>query len=92
MKSTLRAALAAVLAFAAFPAFAAVQTKTVEYRDGDTVLKGYLAWDDASTAKRPGVVVMHEWWGLNDYAKGRARQLAAMGYVAFAADMYATAR
>jgi dienelactone hydrolase len=63
-------------------------TKTVEYRQDGTVLKGYLAYDDVSRAKRPGVLVVHEWWGLNDYAKKRAEQLAGLGYVALAADMY----
>lgn len=67
---------------------AAVTTKTIEYKDGDTTLKGVLAWDDAATGKRPGVLVIHEWWGLNDYAMSRARKLAAEGYVAFALDMY----
>lgn len=70
------------------PADAAIQTKTVEYRDGETALKGYLVWDDSSEEKRPGVVVVHEWWGLNDYARKRAETLASMGYAAFAVDMY----
>ena len=74
--------------FGASMAQAEVKTKAVEYRDGDTVLKGWLAWDDAATEKRPGVLVIHEWWGLNDYAKGQAERLAAEGYVAFALDMY----
>lgn len=65
-----------------------VMTKTVEYRDGNTTLEGYLAWDDAQTGKRPGVLVVHEWTGLNDYAKSRCHQLAELGYVAFAADIY----
>jgi len=69
-------------------ATAAVKTQVVEYRQGDTTLEGYLAWDDAAQGKRPGVLVVHEWTGLGDYAKARARQLAAMGYVAFAADIY----
>ncbi len=78
-----------LFAFAfAFAAEAKVRTETVEYRDGDTVLEGYLAYDDAMKGKRPGVVVVHEWWGLNDYAKGRAEELANLGYVAFAIDMY----
>ena len=51
-------------------------------------LTGYLAWDDAKTGKRPGVLVVHEIWGLNDYAKQRAEKLAALGYVAFACDMF----
>ncbi|MBF0611202.1 MAG: dienelactone hydrolase family protein [Magnetococcales bacterium] len=67
---------------------AELQSREVDYRDGETGLKGYLVWDDAMTGKRPGVLVFHEFWGLNDYAKSRARQLAALGYVAFAADMY----
>jgi dienelactone hydrolase len=68
--------------------FAAIRTEPVEYKHGDVVLQGYLAYDDASDAKRPGVLVVHEWMGINDYAKERAEQLAALGYVAFALDMY----
>lgn len=67
---------------------AEVKTEAIEYKDGDTVLTGLLAWDDAAAGKRPGVLVVHEWWGLNDYAKSRAEQLAGEGYVAFALDMY----
>lgn len=70
------------------PCFAEVQTKTIAYQHGDVPLEGTLAWDDARTEKQPGVLVVHEWWGLNDYARDRARQLAALGYVAFAVDMY----
>ncbi len=67
---------------------AAVVTEPVAYKAGDAALRGYLAYDDAIQGKRPGVLVFHEWWGLNDYSKERARELAAMGYVALAADMY----
>jgi dienelactone hydrolase len=67
---------------------AKVQSKAVDYKVGDLVCKGYLAWDDSFDGKRPGVLVVHEWWGLNDYARERADQLAALGYVAFACDMY----
>ena len=67
---------------------AEVQSKAVAYEDGDDQLTGYMYWDDAIEGKRPGVLVVHEWWGLNDYAKGRAEQLAKLGYVAFAMDMY----
>jgi dienelactone hydrolase len=67
---------------------AAVVTRTVEYEQDGTKLKGFLAYDDASKEKRPGVIVFPEWWGLNDYARNRAKQLAEMGYVAFAADLY----
>ena len=69
-------------------ALGAVETEVVEYQDGDTALRGYLVYDDALEGKRPGVVVVHEWWGLNDYAKQRAEMLAGLGYVAFALDMY----
>jgi dienelactone hydrolase len=75
-------------ALVALPASAEIVTRTVEYRQGDALLKGYLAYDDAVEGKRPGVLVVHEWWGLNDYAKSRARQLAEQGYVALAIDMY----
>lgn len=67
---------------------AAVVTKTVEYEYDGTRLKGFLAYDDAVKEKRPGVLVVHEWWGLNDYAKDRCKKLAELGYVAFANDMY----
>ena len=67
---------------------AAVQTKTIEYKEGDQVLEGYLAWDDATAGPRPGVLVVHEWTGLGDYVKMRCRKLAELGYVAFGADIY----
>lgn len=69
-------------------AMAAVKTKDVEYKFDGVKFKGQLAWDDSVPGKRPGVLVVHEWWGLNDYAKKRAAQLAELGYVAFACDMY----
>lgn len=67
---------------------AAVQTKAIEYKHADTTLVGFLAWDDAAKDPRPGVLVCPEWWGNNEYAHARARQLAELGYVAFAIDMY----
>ena len=69
---------------------AEVRSKMVSYEDGEEKLTGYAYWDDAIEGKRPGVLVVHEWWGLNDYARGRAEQLAKLGYVAFAVDMYGT--
>jgi dienelactone hydrolase len=65
-----------------------LQTKTITYKDGDVECKGFLAFDDAVSGPRPGLLVVHEIWGLNDYARGRAEQLAKMGYVALAADMF----
>ncbi|MFA5058898.1 MAG: dienelactone hydrolase family protein [Opitutaceae bacterium] len=69
-------------------AHAHLVTKPVAYEQGGVKLESYLVYDDQTTAPRPGVLVVPEWWGLNDYAKGRARQLAQLGYVALAVDMY----
>jgi dienelactone hydrolase len=65
-----------------------IKTEIIEYKDGDQILEGYLAYDENLSGKRPGVLVVHEWTGLNDYSKMRANQLAELGYVAFAADIY----
>src|SRR5256884_5906728 len=65
-----------------------VKTREIEYRQGDTVLQGFIAWDDAAPGKRPGVLVVHEWWGHNEHARNQARRLAEAGYVGFALDMY----
>jgi len=65
-----------------------VEGKTVEYSADGVAMKGYLAYDSNSRGKRPGILVVHEWWGLNDYARKRARMLAALGYTALAVDMY----
>lgn len=70
------------------PLRAEVTGREVSYTAGDTTLKGYLAWNGASPGKRPGVLVIHEWWGHNDYARQRAEKLAGLGYVALAVDMY----
>jgi dienelactone hydrolase len=67
---------------------AAVKTETITYKVGDKTFKGVLAYDDAAKDKRPGILVVHEFWGLNEYAKKRAERLAGLGYVAFAVDMY----
>lgn len=86
MKSTLVVAFfAAVLAA---DAYAEIVTREVSYKQGDTVMKGLVAYDDSTYAKRPGVLVIHEWWGHNDYARKRARMLAELGYTALAVDMY----
>ena len=86
MKVLLFVVLAAVVAM---DAQAEIVSEEVEYRvKGDVTLKGYAAYDDAITEKRPGVLVVHEWWGHNQYARDRAKMLAELGYVAFAVDMY----
>ncbi len=67
---------------------AKIVTQTVEYKQGDNTLEGYLAYDDSLSGKRPGVLIVHQWLGLTDYEKHRAEQLAQLGYVAFCADIY----
>lgn len=85
---TILAAVAVLFLSKTPTASAVVRTTTVEYTHGETTLVGYLAYDDSIKGERPGVLVIHEWWGLNDYIKRRARMLAELGYVAFAVDMY----
>ena len=65
-----------------------IVAKAVPYTHNNVELEGYLAYDDSVSGKRPAILVVHEWWGLNEYARQRAKRLAAMGYVAFALDMY----
>lgn len=77
-----------VLLVTSFSSIAALVTKEVSYKDGDTVMKGYLAYDNKFKGKRPGVLVVHEWWGHNAYARKRAEMLAGLGYTALAVDMY----
>jgi dienelactone hydrolase len=62
--------------------------QVVTYQSGETPLVGYLAYDASSTERRPGILVVHEWWGPTEYVRTRARQLAELGYVALAVDMY----
>lgn len=69
-------------------AYAKVIGQPIDYKDGDAALEGYLAYDDEISGQKPAVIVVPEWHGLNDYAKSRAEQLAALGYVGFAIDMY----
>ena len=86
MKSLWLSVLLFVVGITAAPA--AIVTKNVDYTVEGTVMKGYLAYDNSIKGHRPGVLVVHEWWGLNDYARKRARMLAKLGYTAFALDMY----
>lgn len=67
---------------------AALQGNEVDYKAGGVTLKGYIVYDDAFKGKRPAVLVVHEWWGHNEYARKRARMLAEQGYTALAVDMY----
>ena len=84
----MKTALALSLLFFTSSALAAVVGKDVSYKAGDTVMKGFLAFDDAANGKRAGVLVVPEWWGANDYARKRARMLANEGYVALVVDLY----
>lgn len=90
MKHTLLtvATTLALIGALAMPARAALKTQVIGYKDGGVALEGYLAYDDAKPGPLPGVLVIHEWWGQNDYSRKRAEQLAGLGYVAFALDMY----
>ncbi len=81
-------AAAALIAVTAAVARAEIVTEVVPYTVGGTTLTGYLAYDDGVTGSRPGVLVVHEWWGHNAYARRRAELLAGLGYTAFALDMY----
>lgn len=80
--------LSTVIAAGAVSSHAAIQSKTIDYKQGDTTLEGVLVWDDAVAGPRPGVLVVHQWLGLTDYEKHRAEMLAQLGYAAFCADIY----
>jgi dienelactone hydrolase len=84
--------VALLLSMVSSVAWGKVTGKEVEYRSGDTVLKGYLAENPKFKGKRPAVIVVHEWWGHDEYARKRARMLAEMGYTALAVDMYGEGR
>ena len=65
-----------------------IQTRTIDYQDGDVDLQGYLAWDDSVEGKRPGVMIAHAWAGRSDLENGKAEALAKLGYVSFALDNF----
>ena len=74
--------------FIANNALAAIKTQVVDYSLGNTVMEGYVAYDDSITTQRPGILIVHDWMGLGQFAKDKAEKLAKEGYVAFAADIY----
>src|SRR2546429_9288972 len=74
------------------PRSATVKTRELEYRKGETVLQGFVAWDDAARGRRPGVLVVHEWWGHNEHARNQARRLAGAGYVGFRVALSVTGK
>jgi len=65
-----------------------IQTRTIDYDHNGNLLQGVLAWDDQASAPRPAVLVSHAWAGRDEFAEGKARALAELGYVGFALDMY----
>ncbi len=84
------AVAAMLVTVAASTAAGAVKTREIEYKQegSGAPLKGMIAWDDTQAGKRPGVLVVHEWWGLNENTRNAARHLAEAGYVGFALDVY----
>jgi dienelactone hydrolase len=76
----------------AVPAHAAIKEEPVTYKDGETTMKGFVVYDDAVKAKRPGIVMVHEWWGITKHVHNEARKFAQQGYTAFIADMYGDAK
>lgn len=78
----------AILIVFALNSSAAIKKELVEYKHGDVTLEGYLVYDNLLKSKRPGILMIHEWWGINNYVKGRAEQLVNLGYVVFVLDMY----
>lgn len=86
MRSLLILMLLMLLTFST--ASAQIRGEVIEYKQGATVMEGYLAYDDAVKGKRPGILVVHDWSGIGSYVRARAQQLASLGYVAFAPDIY----
>jgi dienelactone hydrolase len=93
MRTTIVGALGAIAAMAmAASANAAIKETPITYKDGDTTLKGFVVYDDASTAKRPGIIMVHEWWGITNHMHNQAKVFAQQGYTVLIADMYGDAK
>src|SRR5215813_3129962 len=90
MRTIMVSALCAIALVA--NANAAIKEEPVTYSDGEATLKGFVVYDDASTAKRPGIVMVHEWWGITPHIHNEAKKFAEQGYTAFIADMYGDAK
>src|ERR1700759_447390 len=90
MRAIVLSALCAIVMAA--NANAAIKEEPVTYTDGTTTMKGFVVYDDASTAKRPGIVMIHEWWGITPHIHNEAKKFAEQGYTAFIADMYGDAK
>jgi dienelactone hydrolase len=90
MRTMMAAALCALVM--ATNAHAAIREEPVTYQDGTTTLKGFIVYDDAVQGKRPGIIMVHEWWGITSHIRNEAQKLAQQGYTAFVADMYGDAK
>ncbi|HXJ10442.1 MAG TPA: dienelactone hydrolase family protein, partial [Burkholderiales bacterium] len=88
----MRIMLVAALVALAPPAYAAIKEVPVTYKDGETTMKGFVVYDAAKKGKRPGIVMVHEWWGITKHVHNEARKFAQQGYTAFIADMYGEAK
>ena len=82
----------AILALSLSTSQAAVKEKAVTYKDGDTTLKGFVVRDDAKKGKQPGIILVHEWWGITKHMHNEARRFAQEGYTVLIADMYGDAK
>ena len=90
MKAPFLAALVALSITA--PVFAAIRETPVTYGDGEATMKGFVVHDTAKKGRRPGIVMVHEWWGITKHMHNEARRLARQGYTVFIADMYGEAK
>jgi dienelactone hydrolase len=88
----MRNILTTLLVALALPAYAAIKEEPVTYKDGETTMKGFVVYDDAKKGKRPGIILVHEWWGVTKHTHTEARRFAEHGYTAFIADMYGDAK
>ena len=88
---TMMAALLCTVTMAA-SAHAAIREEPVTYQDGSTTMKGFVVYDDAIAGKRPGIVMVPEWWGITSHIRSEAQKFAQQGYTAFVADMYGDAK
>src|SRR3954470_17040435 len=84
----MRTILTTLLVALALPTYAAIKEEPVTYKDGETTMKGFVVYDDAKKGKRPGIIVVHEWWGVTKHIHNEAHRMARQGYTAFIADMY----
>src|SRR3954471_14645229 len=88
----MRNILTTFLVALALPAYAAIKEEPVTYKDGEATMKGFVVYDDAKKGKRPGIVLVHEWWGVTKHTHTEAQRFAQQGYTAFIADMYGDAK